>query len=127
MEIKKQSIDQEKIKIEIGVEFNQEHNKVIGQVELDIENQSYFIEVINSIVDGDSKHVIVDMSNVSYIDSSGLWALFEGYKKISEKKKKMILLNPTKDVKRVLEITKMSSKLLLYDNEDEAVQFLTTA
>ena len=64
------------------------------------------------------------MSNISYIDSSGLWALFEGYKKASQKKKKMVLLNPTKDVKRVLEITKMSSKLLLYDNEEEAIQYL---
>ena len=124
MEIIKQSIDDEKIKIKIGVEFNTEDNNVSGQVELDIENQSYFVEVINSIVEKDSKHVIVDMSNISYIDSSGLWALFEGYKKVTEKKKKMILLNPTKDVKRVLEITKMSSKLLLYDNEEEAIQYL---
>ena len=35
-----------------------------------------------------------------------------------------ILLKPKKDVKRVLDITKMSSKINIVTDEDEAIEFL---
>lgn len=128
MEIIKTPVENNIIKLEIGIEYNEEKKTMSGSVELDIENQSQFVDIINSIFDNtDEKKdvmVIVDMTNVSYIDSSGLWALFEGHKKASQRSGKMILLNPTKDVKRVLDITKMSSKIDIFDNERDAVKSL---
>ena len=44
------------------------------------------------------------MDNISYIDSSGLWALFESHKKAQQRSGEIVLLNPRKDVKRVLDI-----------------------
>ena len=61
------------------------------------------------------------MENVSYIDSSGLWALFEGHKKAAQRGGKLVLLNPTKDVRRVLDITKMSSKIQIFTTQTEAL------
>ena len=64
------------------------------------------------------------MENISYIDSSGLWALFEGHKKAAQREGKMVLLKPAKDVKRVLDITKMSAKMDIVDTEDDAINTL---
>src|SRR3989338_2853620 len=101
MEIIKTAIDNEIMKVEIGSEYNEEKKTIGGSVELDIETQSHFVDIINSVFDEGKVQILVDMQNVSYIDSSGLWALFEGYKKASQKNGKLVLLNPTKDVRRV--------------------------
>jgi anti-sigma B factor antagonist len=121
MEIIKSSVHPQIIKVEIGAEYNEGQKKVVGTVELDIENQAHFVDVINAIFEDGRVYVMVDMQNVSYIDSSGLWALFEGHKKAAQKSGKLVLLQPTKDVKRVLDITKMSSKIQVFAEEKLAM------
>ncbi len=124
MEIIKTVLNQKIIKIELGTEFNEETKVLSGQVELDIENQSQFINLINIILEEGKSLIIVDMTHVSYIDSSGLWALFEGHKKASQKNGKLVILKPTKDVRRVLDITKMSSKMDIFEDEQAALRSL---
>jgi len=121
MEIIKSSVHPQIIKVEIGAEYNEGQKKIAGTVELDIENQAHFVDVINAIFEEGRVYVVVDMQHVSYIDSSGLWALFEGHKKAAQKSGKLVLLSPTKDVKRVLDITKMSSKIQVFAEEKEAI------
>lgn len=121
MEIIKSSLDNGIVKLEIGSDYNEEQRQLIGTVELDIENQSHFVDMVNAVFDDGAQKLIVDVSNVTYIDSSGLWALFEGHKKAIQNNGKMVLLKPTKDVKRVLDITKMSSKMEVYDDESKAI------
>ena len=126
MEFIKESLnDGEIIKIHIGKEISKSGEGVSGSIELDIENQAYFIEIIASRFDEVVTKIIIDMKNIAYIDSSGLWALFEGHKKAIQQEAILILLSPAKDVKRVLEITKMSSKMKVYESEKEAIQALS--
>lgn len=99
-------------------------DEVIGDVELDIETQANFVEFMANLFEDGEIDVILDMHNVVYLDSSGLWALFEGHKKAVQNKGALVLLSPSKDVKRVLDITKMSSKLLVFSTEKEALDGL---
>jgi len=121
MEIVKDVVDDKVIKLQIGAEFDDVKKELSGFVELDIENQAHFVDIVNSVFEDGHVHVIVDMENVSYIDSSGLWALFEGHKKAAQRGGKLVLLNPTKDVRRVLDITKMSSKIQIFGTQAEAL------
>ncbi|MFC1753335.1 STAS domain-containing protein [Thermoproteota archaeon] len=125
MEVNKSEINEKVTKVEIGAAFQEEDKKINGAVELDLENQGQFVEIINSLLDEGHSQIIVDMRNISYIDSSGLWALFEGHKKATQSNGKLVLLKPTKDVKRVLDITKMSAKIEIYDDEKKAVETFT--
>ena len=128
MEILKTLIDNSEItKINVGTAYDETKEELTGPVELDIENQSQFVEIINKIFEDGSNKVLVDMTNISYIDSSGLWALFEGHKKAKQKNGHLVLINPSKDVRRVLDITKMSSKMKIFDNETAAVKNLNTS
>jgi anti-sigma B factor antagonist len=126
MEIIKTSIDEKATKVEIGAEYDEANKKISGLVELDIENQAYFVDIINTILDDGIANIVVNMQFVSYIDSSGLWALFEGFKKAGQQNGHLVLMNPTKDVKRVLDITKMSSKIKIISNEKEALEYLSS-
>ena len=47
-------------------------------------------------------------------------SIFEGHKKATQKNCKMVLAAVTKDVKRVLDITKMSSKLEIIEDLESA-------
>ncbi len=123
MEILKVPQEGNIIKLEIGMELSDDKKSVVGSVELDIESQSYFVDMVSMIFEEglEPVNLIVDLKNVTYIDSSGLWALFEGHKKANQKNGKMVLLSPTKDVRRVLDITKMSSKLQVFEEESAAI------
>lgn len=125
MELLKTELGDGMIKIQIGASVDPSSHQLTGPIELDIENQAQFVDLVNMmIVDEGVSRILVDMSHVSYVDSSGLWALFEGHKKATQKNGKLVLLNPTKDVRRVLEITKIASKIHISDNEDEAIASL---
>ncbi len=121
MEIVKVPVKKGVVKFEIGSDIDEESGKVYGNVELDIESQSKFVELVNASFDEGSMCILVDMRNVNYIDSSGLWAIFEGHKKAAQKNGKLVLLAPSKDVRRVLDITKMSSKIEIYEEESDAM------
>jgi len=119
--------DHKVIKIDIGNELDENSQEITGNIELDIENQLHFIELLNSILDEESVNLIIDMQHITYVDSSGLWALFEIHKKSQLNNGKIVLLNPNKDVKRVLDITKMSSKLIIEEKESVSMKHFVNA
>lgn len=121
MEMIKIPIEGTLIKIVLGATCDTEKQVCKGSVELDIETQQQFIEHLDALFEEGTVKVIVDMGLVSYIDSSGLWALFEGHKKATHKNGALVLFNATKDVKRVLDITKMSSKIQIFNQEHDAI------
>ncbi len=121
MELLKINLDDDIVKITVGEELSEDHSDIQGNVELDIENQAQFIDLLASLIEEGRNRLIIDMTLINYIDSSGLWALFEGHKKATQNNGKLVLLNPTKDVKRVLDITKMSTKINTFFDLNEAV------
>ena len=126
MEIEKEKIENTNIiKINFGNERDENTNELSGTIELDIENQTQFIEHINILLDEGEIMIILSLSQVSYIDSSGLWAIFESYKKTEQRNGKIVLLNPKKDVRRVLDITKISSKIKIFEEDQSAINYLS--
>ena len=126
MEIEKEKIENTNIiKINFGNERDENTNELSGTIELDIENQTQFIEHINILLDEGETMIILSLSQVSYIDSSGLWAIFESYKKTEQRNGEIVLLNPKKDVRRVLDITKISSKIKIFEEDQSAINYLS--
>tara|TARA_B100000427_G_scaffold103252_1_gene85377 strand:+ start:35384 stop:35767 length:384 start_codon:yes stop_codon:yes gene_type:complete len=124
IEIKKIS-NTEITKINFGNEKDEDTNELTGTIELDIENQIPFLEQINSLLDEGVSKIILTLSQISYIDSSGLWAIFESFKKAEQRNGKIVLLNPKKDVRRVLDITKISSKIKIFEEDESAITYLS--
>ena len=112
-------------KINFGNEKDEDTKELTGTIELDIENQIPFLEQINSLLDEGVSKIILTLSQISYIDSSGLWAIFESFKKAEQRNGKIVLLNPKKDVRRVLDITKISSKIKIFEEDESAITYLS--
>ena len=96
-------------------------------VEFDIGNQGKFFELVETILDQQRHHIIVDMSTVRYIDSSALWALFEGHRKAQNQGRAFILYAINADVKRVLSITQLDAKFTIVDTQPDAISAVPIA
>ncbi len=101
---------------------NKNSNMVSGEVELDVDNNYLLIEAVEEELSQGKNKIILQLKNVIYVDSSGLGAIFDSYKQVVEKDGQLKILNPNIDVKRVLDITKISKKIDIFNNEEEALK-----
>ena len=124
MELSTKTLESDILKIEFSPSDGD--TDLSDGIEFDIENQGKFVELIETVLDQKSPHILLDMTNITYIDSSGLWALFEGHRKTQRIGRSFFLCNVTKDVKRVLVITQVASKFVIVDSEAEAIKSLAS-
>ena len=68
-----------------------------------------------------AKKLVVDLANVSYIDSSGLATLVEMLKKTKGQGGSLGLAGMSDKVKSLFEITKLDKLFAIYPNQQEAV------
>lgn len=92
--------------------------------EVDAYTSARFREVMLDIIDSEGASVIVSMSDVEYIDSSGLGALVGGLKRVSERNGKIVIVCDKPQVRKVFEITGLEKVFPIYDTEDAAVDAL---
>jgi anti-anti-sigma factor len=69
---------------------------------------------------GDNVRVIVDMSDVDFLASIGIRLLTVNAKSLSSRKGKMVILNPTAEVQKVLEITGIPAIIPIYSQLESA-------
>jgi anti-sigma B factor antagonist len=72
------------------------------------------------------RHIIADFSKVSYIDSTGIGFLIAIYTGVlRDRGGEFVLAGPNRRVRDVLDLTKLSSILKLYEDESAARTALT--
>lgn len=67
------------------------------------------------------KKVLLNLANVTYIDSAGLGELTAAYTTLNNRDGKLKLLNLTKRVHDLMQITKLYTVFDVYDDERKAV------
>ena len=77
--------------------------------EVDVGNCTVFKEQLNEIIEGTEGNFILDVSNLSYIDSAGLGILVGIYKRLSENKREMTVANANDYIKKLFRITKLDT------------------
>ena len=79
-------------------------------------------EVLQNLVSQGQKKILLNLSEVSYIDSSGLGALVSGYTTVTSQTGQLKLLNLTAKVKDLLQITKLLTVFEVFTDEASAVR-----
>lgn len=69
---------------------------------------------------GENVRVLVDLSGVSFLASIGIRMLTMNAKSLSSRGGKMVLLNPTEEVRQVLEMTGIPAIIPMYENFESA-------
>ncbi len=73
-----------------------------------------------------AKNLIINISEIDYIDSFGLSLLIAVKKKMSKESKNFSLCCPQSYVRRILNLTKLYDFLAVYESEEKAVQAIDT-
>jgi len=94
---------------------------VVGRITLG-EGASALRETIRGLVAKDHKKVILNLGEVSYIDSSGIGELVSGFTTVTNHGGVLKLLGLTKRVQDLLQITKLYTVFDIYDSETSAVR-----
>jgi anti-sigma B factor antagonist len=68
------------------------------------------------------KKILLNLGDVSYIDSSGIGELVSGFTTVTNQGGQLKLLNLTKRVKDLLQITKLYTVFDVHDDEAGAVR-----
>ena len=86
------------------------------------EGASAFRDYIRDLSAKGSKKLLLNLSDVSYIDSSGIGEMVSGFTTITNSGGKLKLLGLSKRVKDLLQITKLYTVFDAFDDEAEAIR-----
>lgn len=94
---------------------------VAGRITLG-EGSSALRDLLREMVGKDQKKILLNLGEVSYIDSSGIGELVSGFTTVTNQGGQLKLLNLTKRVKDLLQITKLYTVFDVHDDEAGAVR-----
>jgi anti-sigma B factor antagonist len=94
---------------------------VSGRITLG-EGSSELRDALRDLVAKGNKKILLNLGDVSYIDSSGIGELVSGFTSVSNQGGQLKLLNLTKRVKDLLQITKLYTVFEVHDDEAAAVR-----
>ncbi len=76
---------------------------------------------VREVLKNGGKKIVLNLSDVNYIDSSGIGELVSTYTTVTNQGGHLILLNLTKKIQELLAITKLLTVFQVYDNEQKAI------
>lgn len=93
--------------------------------ELDVHTAEIFKASADEFLDKGYSNVILNLEEVSFIDSSGLGAILGRYKRISSNDGRMVIVKPKPHVRQVLELSGLRKIIPIYYSEKTALNRLT--
>lgn len=93
--------------------------------EIDIYTAPRLKECLLAVLDEGVEHVVVDLSAVTFIDSTALGVLIGGVRRINDSGGEMALIVAGRSVRRVLSITGLDRVFAIYDSRAAAVEALS--
>jgi anti-sigma B factor antagonist len=86
------------------------------------EGSALLRKTIRDLLDGGNNKIVLNLGDVSYIDSSGIGELVSGFTAVRSRGGELKLLHLTKKVHDLLQITKLFTVFDVYTDEPAAVQ-----
>lgn len=107
------------------VSSEQRENYILISVKgtLSIENISPFETLINKCVEQKS-HILIDLSDLTFIDSSSLGIIVVYYTKSEKNSRHFALININTDIMQMFKITGLDKRIRIFDDLKEAVNSL---
>ena len=86
------------------------------------ESAEFFAQTLERALAEDEGHVLVDFSKINYIDSTGIGELVGYLGQFRDRRRKLILINPTDRILRLLEVARLAELFSIYDSVDDAIR-----
>jgi len=101
-------------------------NVLILKGKLDLANSGTLKDIIKSLLDQNKNKFHLNMTDVDFINSSGLGALVSLMKEIKVSKGRITMSNLAPYVSEIFEITQLSSVFEIYADQPEAIESYAT-
>ena len=99
---------------ELNTESNDGKNVVISvKGEIDIYSAPDFKECLYQSINDVQQNIILDFSDLSYIDSMGLGILVGALKRVKEKDRNITIKNPKSTVRKLFRITGLDKAFII--------------
>jgi len=92
--------------------------------EIDVYSSRQLKQQMIAVIESGSKEMVVDLTDVVYLDSSALGVFIGGLKRMREVNGNILLVCPSERIRRVFEITGLDHIFDIYDTKVEAMQGL---
>lgn len=77
-----------------------------------------------SLVETNSQYLLLDLSQITFMDSSGLGVILGRYRRLKEQGGQMIIFGAQAKIKKILEISGIISLMPVCQTEEEAWQLI---
>ena len=99
----------------------EDHKILPLEGEIDLHGSPEVAEALAALIKDEPRKVIVDLSKVSYIDSSGLAVLFEGMQKVEAYRGRLYLIGLQENVRVVFESSRLDQAFRILPDVDAAL------
>jgi len=110
------SVSSERLDDDLGV--------IVLSGEVDIYTAPQFKECLLELLDAGVKRLVVDLSQITFIDSTALGVLIGGVRRVHSSGGAMTIVVTTRPVERVLSITGLDRVFSMHATRDEALAAL---
>ena len=87
--------------------------------EIDYFNIDEFKKEVLALPEGDDMHVIIDLANITFIDSSGIGTLVICHRAMKKKGGSLALFQVPSDIMVLIKMSTIDQFIPIYTNEDE--------
>jgi anti-sigma B factor antagonist len=92
----------------------------VKEKRLDAHNSGEFKSRMTKLIEDGTSNLIIDLAEVSFIDSSGLGALLSGYKNVNSHQGNLMLSGLQSQVRSLFELTRLHRVFSIYPSLEEA-------
>lgn len=85
------------------------------------ESAEFFSSALENVLKNDTTGVIIDFTKIDYIDSTGIGELVGYLGKFTTQGRKLIMVNPSERIQRLLKLAKLDAVFKIYNSEEEAI------
>jgi anti-sigma B factor antagonist len=90
--------------------------------EIDVYTAPRLRQAIIDLVDGGADHIVVDMSAVDFLDSTGLGVLVGGLKRVKVKDGSLSIVTSQDKILKIFDITGLNKVFAIHDSVDAAAE-----
>lgn len=105
--------------IEEGVSFFHLEGDLIGET-----NGLEVVDLISDHINKSHTKVVFDLSQLRYMNSSGIGVLITAHTKLKNNKGELVLLNPNDQITKLLTITKLNTIFKIFEDKKLASEYL---
>jgi anti-sigma B factor antagonist len=92
--------------------------------EVDLYTAPRFKDDLVGVINEGARDVVVDLADVSFMDSTALGVIISGVKRLHEVDGRLFIVAATRPVTKILEITGLDRVLAIYPTRDDALAAL---